>query len=69
MKDIIIVIVGLVLLGVVWTTWTVFNASRTPEEVFCTADAKQCEDGSYVGRVGPDCEFALCPGASAPATP
>lgn len=34
-----------------------------PEEemVFCTMDAKMCPDGSYVGRVAPDCEFAPCP--------
>jgi hypothetical protein len=31
------------------------------EPVFCTLDAKQCPDGSYVGRVGPKCEFAPCP--------
>jgi len=31
------------------------------EPVFCTADAKLCPDGSYVGRVGPNCEFAQCP--------
>lgn len=30
------------------------------EEAACTADAKQCPDGSYVGRVAPDCEFAEC---------
>lgn len=29
--------------------------------VACTMDAKECSDGSYVGRVGPDCEFATCP--------
>jgi hypothetical protein len=29
--------------------------------IACTADAKQCSDGSYVSRVGPDCEFAACP--------
>ncbi len=28
---------------------------------FCTQDARQCPDGSYVGRVGPSCEFAACP--------
>jgi hypothetical protein len=28
----------------------------------CTMDAKQCPDGSYVGRQGPSCEFAACPG-------
>lgn len=32
------------------------------EEVFCTQDAKQCLDGTYVGRTGPDCEFTPCPG-------
>lgn len=29
--------------------------------VACTMDAKQCPDGSYVGRISPDCKFALCP--------
>lgn len=32
----------------------------TPEPVACTEDAKQCGDGSYVGRTGPNCEF-VCP--------
>lgn len=27
----------------------------------CTMDAKLCSDGSYVGRVAPDCKFAECP--------
>jgi len=27
----------------------------------CTMEAKLCPDGSYVGRTGPDCEFAPCP--------
>ena len=27
----------------------------------CTQDAKQCPDGSYVSRQGPNCEFAACP--------
>lgn len=31
------------------------------ENVFCTQDAKQCPDGSWVGRQGPKCEFAPCP--------
>ena len=29
--------------------------------VACTMDAKICPDGSAVGRVGPNCEFADCP--------
>ena len=32
-----------------------------PEIIACTADAKQCPDGSFVSRVGPNCEFAACP--------
>lgn len=27
----------------------------------CPADAKICPDGTAVGRIGPDCEFAPCP--------
>ena len=29
--------------------------------VACTMEAKLCPDGSYVGRTGPNCEFAPCP--------
>ncbi len=29
--------------------------------VACTTDAKECPDGSYVGRVAPNCDFAACP--------
>jgi hypothetical protein len=32
--------------------------------VACTQEAKQCLDGSYVGRTGPNCEFAACPAVS-----
>lgn len=28
----------------------------------CTMEAKLCKDGSSVGRTGPHCEFATCPG-------
>ncbi|MBP9836829.1 MAG: hypothetical protein KBC78_03265 [Candidatus Pacebacteria bacterium] len=31
------------------------------EMVACTLDAMMCSDGSYVGRSGPNCEFAACP--------
>jgi hypothetical protein len=30
------------------------------ESVACTMDAKICHDGSVVGRIGPNCEFAPC---------
>lgn len=38
-------------------------------DVVCTADAKQCPDGSYVGRIAPNCEFAACPGTGNCANP
>lgn len=30
----------------------------------CTQEAKLCPDGSFVERVGPNCEFAPCPSAT-----
>lgn len=38
------------------------NSSQTPEQIACTMEAKICPDGSAVGRTGPRCEFAACPG-------
>lgn len=38
-----------------------FSLNKKPEQVFCTQEAKLCPDGSYVGRTGPNCEFAACP--------
>jgi len=35
--------------------------SPTPTSKACTLDAKLCPDGTYVGRTGPNCEFATCP--------
>ena len=42
------------------------SPSPTPgySPVACTMEAKQCPDGSYVGRSGPNCEFAECPKSS-----
>ncbi len=31
------------------------------EMMACTLEAKECSDGSFVGRVAPDCEFEACP--------
>ena len=30
-------------------------------QIVCTEEARLCPDGSYVGRTGPNCEFAACP--------
>jgi len=35
----------------------------TESPTACTLEAKICPDGSAVGRVGPNCEFAACPGS------
>ncbi len=37
-----------------------------PQPVACTEEAKQCPDGSYVGRIGPSCQFAPCPVTATP---
>ncbi len=57
-------IILIVLLIVLTGVWFVLRFLIGGEEPFtCIQDAKLCLDGSYVGRVGPDCEFALCPDA------
>lgn len=38
----------------------------TRGETSCAADARRCDDGSYVSRVAPSCEFAACPDDSIP---
>jgi hypothetical protein len=52
------------------------TVTETPESPFniphkggngpaaCTQEAKQCPDGSYVSRSGPNCEFAACPNSN-----
>ncbi len=60
-KTFIILIVLLVVLTGVWFGLRFLIGGE--ESVACTQDAKLCPGGSYVGRVGPDCEFALCPDA------
>ncbi|MDE2399938.1 MAG: hypothetical protein KGL67_02950 [Patescibacteria group bacterium] len=37
------------------------NPANPTSPVACTQEAKQCPDGSYVGRTGPNCQFAQCP--------
>lgn len=46
-------------------TITVSLAANDGGHVACTQEAKQCPDGSYVGRTGPNCEFAQCAATNA----
>jgi hypothetical protein len=39
------------------------ETTKNSGPVRCTSDAKLCPDGSFVERVGPNCEFAPCPDA------
>lgn len=42
------------------------RATSSPANpIACTMEAKMCPDGSYVGRIGPNCEFRACPSSVA----
>ncbi len=56
------VVVGVVVLAGGWYWYQ--NTHKVDGGVACTMEAKQCPDGSYVGRSGPKCEFAACPTAT-----
>ena len=55
---IIIIIVVIILVGG-YFGYQQLNKQSKP--VACTTEAKICPDGSYVGRTGPNCDFAPCP--------
>jgi hypothetical protein len=60
-RNIKLIIIAILILAVgvaVW--WFEINKSQK-EHIACTMEVKLCPDGSYVGRVGPKCEFAPCP--------
>lgn len=55
----VIILAGLVLvIGV--TLALKFFFFKGEEQVFCAQDVKLCSDGSYAGRIPPNCEFAAC---------
>lgn len=67
---IVLVVIALVLFGVTVlvprpspiavTPQLPISSTGTPSQI-CTQEAKQCPDGSYVARTGPQCAFAECP--------
>src|SRR3989344_3164978 len=59
------IIIPIVVLAIA-VGWVFFSTFKPAEQVACTMEAKLCPDGSAVGRVGPGCEFAPCPGAIDP---
>src|SRR3989344_6103492 len=67
-----LVVIGLLLLLLIplggYFLYTQFGSSKavpsptpTPSQTACAQDAKECPDGSFVSRTGPNCEFAECP--------
>ena len=60
---VIILVVAAALMGLYVYAFG-FPEDRPREETACTLEAKLCPDGSAVGRTGPNCEFAPCPGES-----
>ncbi|HCJ52252.1 MAG: hypothetical protein A2898_03320 [Candidatus Kerfeldbacteria bacterium RIFCSPLOWO2_01_FULL_48_11] len=38
------------------------NETNVNRGIACALEAKLCQDGSAVGRIPPNCEFAKCPG-------
>lgn len=65
MRNLITIIVLFILVAAGYYLWKEGrNMPPQEEPVACTAEAKLCPDGSYVGRTGPDCEFAPCPGGA-----
>ncbi len=67
MKKYAIGIIAIALLIVV-ALWNVRTAQAPSGGQACSQETKLCPDGSSVGRTGPNCEFAACPGAIATST-
>lgn len=55
-------VIAALLAGISYYYWQMRPAGPFWQEQGCTTEAKICPDGSAVGRSGPNCEFAACPG-------
>lgn len=65
MRNFLIFLGVLVAIGAVAFLFFVLpRFARAPIEQACTEEAKLCPDGSSVGRAGPNCDFAECPGTA-----
>lgn len=58
-----VLVIGLIILvvSIVIGAYWLGKQSKSPRQVACTMDAKECPNGSYVSRIPPTCEFAECP--------
>jgi hypothetical protein len=55
----LVVFGGALVIGSVCIAWV--NIVDKPKQAHCTQEAKICPDGSTVGRIEANCEFAPCP--------
>jgi len=56
-----LIILGIIIVLILLGVYLFSDKQKNEEQVFCTMDAKMCPDGSFVGRIAPNCEFAPCP--------
>ena len=65
-----VIALGAMALAIAIALWAVnVRTAKAPGDgQACTTEAKICLDGSAVGRVGPNCEFAPCPEVVATST-
>lgn len=57
----IILLILILAVFIIAVFYGAFLLKKPGQKVACTMEAKLCPDGSYVGRTGPNCEFAACP--------
>jgi len=64
MNKTILILGAIVLLGAILFVYMQKNSStpalKEGDGVMCAMDVKECSDGSFVSRGGPNCEFAAC---------
>lgn len=66
-KETTTIVLAIIFSIAIFGVWSMFGGTKNNQEAtYCTMEAKQCPDGSYVGRSGPNCEFAKCPTFSQP---
>ncbi len=69
-KKILYYFIAIMVLGSIPSTIYVLHNKTSPlsQAHVCTQEAKICPDGTSVGRMGNNCEFALCPTANITST-
>jgi len=59
----IFIVITLLLISFGTAVYLLYFRNPSGTQTQCTLEAKQCPDGSSVGRMGPSCQFAACPEA------